>query len=54
MLAGRIDGEQRTLGVTIPIVDLMMGATALSLDFSVMTVNLRHFQMIPGLKVLDL
>ena len=54
MLAGRIDGEQRALGVTIPSVDLMIGVTALSLDFSVLTVNVRHFSMIPGLKILTL
>src|SRR5579871_2782541 len=52
MLAGRIDGEQRALGVTRPSLDLMIGATALSVDFSLLTVNVRHFQMIPGLKVL--
>jgi tRNA(fMet)-specific endonuclease VapC len=52
MLAGRIDGEQRARGITIPSLDLMIGATALNLDFSLMTVNVRHFQMLPGLRVL--
>ena len=28
LLAGRLDGEQRARGVTIPSVDLMIGATA--------------------------
>ena len=51
MLAGRIDGEQRALGVNIPFGDLLVGATALSLDFSLATVNLRHFRLIPGLKI---
>jgi tRNA(fMet)-specific endonuclease VapC len=51
MLAGQIDGEQQARGVTIPFADLLIGATALSLGFSVLTVNLRHFRLIPGLNV---
>jgi predicted nucleic acid-binding protein len=53
MLAGRIDGEQTAIGVIIPFVDLLIGATALSLGFSVLTVNLRHFEKIPDLNVLS-
>jgi predicted nucleic acid-binding protein len=53
-LAGRIDGEQRALGVTVPLGDLLIGATALSLGFSVLTVNLRHFRLIPRLDVIQL
>ena len=48
MLAGKLDGEQRSKGVVIPFSDLLIGATALSLGFSVLTANLRHFQKIPG------
>lgn len=51
MLAGKIDGEQQSQGVTVPFADLLIGATALSLGFSVLTVNLRHFRLIPGLNV---
>jgi predicted nucleic acid-binding protein len=54
MLAGRIDGEQQARGVTIPFGDLLIGATALSLGFSVLTVNLRHFRLIPGLNVVSI
>jgi len=54
MLAGQIDGEQTATGVIIPFVDLMIGATALSLGFSVLTVNLRHFKLIPGLNLLSI
>ena len=54
LLAGRIDGEQRAQGVTIPFGDLLVGATALSLGFSLLTVNLRHFRLIPGLDVVAL
>jgi hypothetical protein len=52
--AGKIDGEQQSKGVVIPFADLLIGATALSLGFSVLTANLRHFQAIPSLIVLQL
>lgn len=54
MLAGKIDGEQQNNGVVIPLGDLLIGATALSLGFSVCTTNLRHFRQIPGLVVIQL
>jgi tRNA(fMet)-specific endonuclease VapC len=54
MLAGKLDGEQQDKGVVIPFADLLIGATALSLGFSVLTANLRHFQKIPGLSVVRL
>ncbi len=52
--AGRIDGEQRALGLTIPGIDLLIGATALSYGYNLATKNLRHFQMIPGLTIVQL
>jgi predicted nucleic acid-binding protein len=54
MLAGKLDGEQQSKGVVIPFGDLLIGATALSLGFSVLTENLRHFQKIPGLSVIQI
>ena len=54
MLAGKIDGEQQAKGVTVPFGDLLIGVTALSLGFSVLTVNLRHFRFIPDLQILQL
>ena len=51
-LAGRIDGEQQKIGNTIPLVDLMIGATALHAGFSLVTCNVRHFRMIPNLNVI--
>jgi len=51
LLAGKIDGEQQSHGVLIPFADLLIGATVLSLGFSVITGNLCHFQKIPGLAV---
>jgi tRNA(fMet)-specific endonuclease VapC len=52
-LAGRIHGEQMGQGVSIDFPDLLIGATALHLGFSVVTLNVRHFQMIPGLSVVQ-
>lgn len=51
-LAARIGGEQAALGSTIPPVDLMIGATALSFNFAILTSNLRHFRKIPNLTVI--
>jgi predicted nucleic acid-binding protein len=54
LLAARIDGEQQAQGITIPFGDLMVGVTALELGFSVLTVNLRHFRLIPGLQIVQM
>ena len=54
LLAGKIDGEQQSRGVVIPFGDLLIGATALSLGYKVLTGNLRDFQRIPGLSVMQL
>jgi tRNA(fMet)-specific endonuclease VapC len=54
LLAGKIDGEQRQRGVVIPLADLLIGATALSINYKVLTTNLSHFQQIPGLSVIKL
>lgn len=51
-LVARIDAEQKAIGLTIPYIDLMIGAAALSLGFSILTVNVRHFRLIPGLIVI--
>ena len=50
-LAGRIHGEQMGQGISIDFPDLIIGATALHLGFDVVTLNVRHFQQIPGLQV---
>jgi predicted nucleic acid-binding protein len=54
LLAGRLDGEQRARGVTIPSVDLLIGATALEHGYSLATINLRHFKLVPGLNIISL
>ena len=51
LLAGKIDGEQQSRGIIIPFGDLLIGATALEVSYSVLTVNVRHFERIPGLAV---
>ena len=50
---GQIDGENQAKGVRLPLADLLIGVTALELGYSVATGNLRHFQMIPGLSVVQ-
>ena len=51
-LAGRLGGEAAGLGFHIPFADLLIGATALHLNFAILTANERHFRMIPNLQVL--
>lgn len=50
---GRIEGEQAARGIVIAFEDLAIGVTALHLGFDVATLNVRHFQAIPGLKVIQ-
>ena len=52
-IAAQIDAACRTRGFTVPTSDLFIAATALDLDFSVATGNLRHFKKIPSLRVLE-
>jgi predicted nucleic acid-binding protein len=51
--AGRLDGELAKTGSNIAFPDLIIGVSALELGFSVVTRNLRHFQKIPGLTVVQ-
>jgi predicted nucleic acid-binding protein len=53
-LAARIGGEAQRKGVAIPLQDLVIGVTALQFNYAVATLNVRHFQMIPGLVVKSL
>ncbi len=50
-IAGQIDAQSRMKGKVVPTVDLYIGALAIELQFSVVTANVRHFKLIPGLKV---
>lgn len=48
---GRVRGALRQQGLLLPAPDLLIGATALAYDLTVVTRNLRHFQRIPGLRI---
>jgi tRNA(fMet)-specific endonuclease VapC len=52
-LAGRIEGQQEAKGIRLAFEDLLIGATALHLGSSVATLNLRDFQQVPGLAVVQ-
>ena len=52
-LAGRIDGERQSRGVKIPFPDLLIGVTALHFGYAIGTRNLRHFQMVPNLAIIQ-
>lgn len=52
-IAGRIQGQLEARGIRCAFEDLIIGVTALSLNYSVATFNLRHFQNIPGLQVVQ-
>ena len=52
--AGQLDGENQARGLRLPLSDILIGVTALELGYEIATANLRHFQMITGLKVLAL
>ncbi len=51
---GQIDGENQARGTRIPLSDLLIGVTALELGYSVATINVRHFRLVPGLLVVQL
>jgi predicted nucleic acid-binding protein len=51
---GRIEGEQAAQGIVIAFEDLAIGVTALHFGFDVATLNVRHFQRVPGLNVVRL
>jgi len=53
-LAGQIEGEQAARGIRIGFEDLVIGATAMHLDFDVATLNVKHFEKIPGLRIVAL
>ncbi len=52
-IVARIDAEARMEGVVIPFADLLIGGTALYFGYGLVTCNVRHFRMIPNLKVIS-
>jgi predicted nucleic acid-binding protein len=51
--AGQLSGEQAAKGITLPADDLLIDSSAI-VGYAVATLNIRHFQKIPGLQVLSL
>ena len=52
-LAGRVEGEQMARGISLAFQDLLIGCTALELNYFLVTLNTRHFERIPGLTVVS-
>jgi predicted nucleic acid-binding protein len=52
--AGEIDGTLRQAGLTIGMADAMIAATALVNRYAVATFNVKHFKVVPDLKVVEL
>jgi predicted nucleic acid-binding protein len=53
-MVGRLEGELASLGFTMSFEDLAIGVTALQLGFEVATLNVKHYKLIPGLKVISI
>ncbi len=52
--AGLLNGELQQKGVGIASLDLMIGITALEAGFGIATRNVKHFQLIPGLRIVEI
>ena len=53
-LVGKMGAESSASGVTIPFDDLLIVACAVERGYAVATRNLRHFQRVPGLKLISI
>jgi tRNA(fMet)-specific endonuclease VapC len=53
-IIARVGAEQAAKGITVPMADLIIGACALELGYSVGTSNVRDFGRIPGLSLIHL
>lgn len=49
-----VEGQQEAKGVQLAFEDLLIGVTALHLGYNVATLNVRDFQRVPGLSVVQL
>ncbi len=54
VLAAGIDADMKKGGLVIATADLLIGVTALHHGYAIGTRNVRHFQMIPGLRLISL
>lgn len=52
-IIARIGARQAAQGINLPLADLIIAATAVELGYAVATRNLRDFNRIPGLQVLQ-
>lgn len=50
---GEVKAEQQSRGVSVADLDLMIGVSALTMGYSVVTNNVQHFARIPGLNVVN-
>jgi predicted nucleic acid-binding protein len=50
-IVGRIEGEQAAIGFTLSFEDLAIGVTAAQLGYGIVTLNEKHFKMVPGLRI---
>lgn len=53
-LVGRIEGQRAATGVQFAFEDLVIGVTALTLGYDLVTLNIRHFRNVPGLRIADI
>jgi tRNA(fMet)-specific endonuclease VapC len=52
-IAGKLSGELAAKGLKLPIDDLLIGVAAIEQGYAILTLNLRHFRMIPNLTELS-
>jgi predicted nucleic acid-binding protein len=52
-LVGEIEGQEAANGNVLPFNDLMIAAAAIEQGYAVLTGNVRHFQRVPGLRVIS-
>ena len=50
---GEIKASLSSTGITVDDFDLLIGCTALTLNYGVVTNNQKHYQKIPGLRVVN-
>lgn len=50
-LVGKLDAELRLAGMPVQFADLCIAACAMRVGFGLITINMRHFSRIPGLRV---
>lgn len=53
-LVGQIEGQEAARGNVLPFNDLLIAAAAIEQGYAILTENMRHFEKIPGVRVLTL